>query len=47
MQAYDKDSGINALLSYEILNAEAKHFFAIDESTGALRTIAMLDFETK
>ena len=32
---------------YEILEAEAKTFFAIDESTGALRTMVSLDFETK
>ena len=31
---------------YEILDAAAKTFFSIDESTGALRTIAALDFET-
>ena len=47
IEATDKDSGINALLVYEILEAEAKTFFAIDESTGALRTMVSLDFETK
>ena len=47
IEATDKDTGINALLAYEILDAEAKNYFAIDESTGALRTIASLDFETK
>ena len=47
IQATDQDSGINALLAYEILDAEAKTYFAIDESTGALRTIASLDFESK
>ena len=47
IEATDKDNGINALLVYEILEAEAKTFFAIDESTGALRTMVSLDFETK
>ncbi len=47
LEATDADSGINALLAYEILDAEAKKYFAIDESTGALRTISNLDHETK
>ena len=45
IKATDSDSGVNALLSYQILNAEAQTFFAIDESTGAIRSIATLDFE--
>ena len=47
IKATDQDSGVNALLSYEILNAEAKTFFAIDESTGAIRSIATLDYERR
>ena len=47
IKATDQDTGINALLSYEILDAEAKKSFAIDESTGALRTINTLDYESK
>lgn len=47
IKANDQDAGINSLLSYEILDAEAKNNFAIDESTGALRTINTLDYELK
>lgn len=46
IKASDKDTGINALLSYEILDAEAKQYFAIDEATGALRTISSMDYES-
>ena len=45
IRATDADSGINSLLSYQILEDRAKKFFAIDESTGALRTLTALDYE--
>jgi protocadherin Fat 1/2/3 len=45
IRATDADSGVNSLLSYQILEDRAKKFFSIDESTGALRTITSLDYE--
>ncbi len=45
IKASDADSGVNSLLHYEILEAKASKFFAVDESTGAIRTIATLDYE--
>jgi len=45
IRATDADSGINSLLSFDILQDKAKKYFAIDESTGAIRTITALDFE--
>jgi protocadherin Fat 1/2/3 len=45
IKATDADTGVNSLLSYEILEERAKKFFAIDESTGALRSITALDYE--
>ena len=47
IKATDPDTGVNALLSYEILDSEAKKNFEIDEATGALRTINTLDYEFK
>jgi protocadherin Fat 1/2/3 len=45
IRATDADTGVNSLLSYEILEERPKKYFAIDESTGALRTITALDYE--
>jgi protocadherin Fat 1/2/3 len=47
VKATDKDSGLNSLLLYEILEEQARQFFTIDSSTGALRTISSLDYETQ
>ena len=47
IKATDWDSGLNALLSYEILEEHAKKFFSIDSSTGAIRTIMSLDYESQ
>jgi protocadherin Fat 1/2/3 len=47
VRATDRDSGLNSLLLYEILEEQASQFFTIDSSTGALRTISGLDFETQ
>ncbi|XP_076056118.1 FAT atypical cadherin kugelei isoform X2 [Oratosquilla oratoria] len=43
--AKDKDAEQNANLVFTILDQEARTFFAIDSSTGAIRTIAALDHE--
>jgi protocadherin Fat 1/2/3 len=47
VRASDRDSGLNSLLLYEILEEQARQFFTIDSSTGALRTISSLDYETQ
>ena len=47
IKATDRDSGLNSLLLYEILEDHAKKFFTIDSSTGAIRTIMGLDYESK
>ena len=47
VKAMDRDSGLNSLLLYEILEEQARQFFTIDSSTGALRTISSLDYETQ
>ena len=47
IKATDADSGLNALLLYEILEEHAKKYFSIDSSTGALRTISGLDYESQ
>lgn len=45
LQGYDADSEINALLSYEIVEPLAKKYFHIDSSTGAVRSVRLLDYE--
>ena len=47
VKAVDLDSGLNSLLMYEILEDYANRFFTIDSSTGALRTIMKLDYESQ
>ena len=47
IKATDADSGLNALLLYEILEEHAKKYFSIDSSTGAIRTITGLDYESQ
>lgn len=43
--AKDRDAGVNALLSYDIVEPRAAQLFAIDSNTGAVRTLAPLDRE--
>ncbi|KAG8522372.1 LOW QUALITY PROTEIN: Protocadherin Fat 3, partial [Galemys pyrenaicus] len=45
VRASDADSARNALLEYQILEPAARAFFAVDASTGAIRTAAGLDHE--
>ena len=47
IKATDQDSGLNSLLLYEILEDHTKKYFSIDSSTGAVRTLQRLDFETQ
>ncbi|XP_058828867.1 fat-like cadherin-related tumor suppressor homolog isoform X4 [Topomyia yanbarensis] len=45
IKAKDMDSGLNALLHYDILEMLPKRYFHIDSSTGAIKTIMYLDHE--
>jgi len=42
LKAVDMDTGINALLHFDIMDREAEAKFKIVESNGAIRTVAML-----
>lgn len=44
--AHDLDSQVNALLQYDIVEPAAKRMFHIDSTTGAIRTVMILDYET-
>ncbi|KAK7449354.1 hypothetical protein BaRGS_00040023, partial [Batillaria attramentaria] len=46
IQASDADSGDNSLLEYEIVDQDARKYFSIDSTTGAVHTLASLDHET-
>ena len=45
IDATDKDSNLNALLTYEIRDDYAKEYFTVDHNTGAIRTVTELDHE--
>ncbi|XP_074848983.1 protocadherin Fat 1 isoform X2 [Carettochelys insculpta] len=45
IQATDADKESNAVLVYEIVEPSVHKYFAIDSSTGAIRTIMSLDYE--
>ena len=45
ISASDRDSGVNALLSYNIVEPHAALLFAIDSNTGAVRMLVPLDRE--
>lgn len=42
----DLDSGINGLKTFEIIESSPKKYFFIDSTTGAIKTIKLLDYET-
>lgn len=46
IKAEDADSELNALLSYDIVEDLPRKYFHIDSSTGAIRTVMVLDHET-
>lgn len=45
IKAVDADSGVNALLHFEIVEQMPRRFFHIDSTTGAIRTVTVLDHE--
>ncbi|XP_066574333.1 protocadherin Fat 1a isoform X3 [Amia ocellicauda] len=47
IRATDADRESNAMLVYQIVEPSAHNYFAIDSSTGAIRTITSLDYEQK
>jgi protocadherin Fat 1/2/3 len=47
LEATDADSGSNSLLMFQILEDLARNYFTVDSSTGAVRTIQNLDYETQ
>uniref|UniRef100_H2ZZL6 Protocadherin-16 n=1 Tax=Latimeria chalumnae TaxID=7897 RepID=H2ZZL6_LATCH len=47
MEAVDRDSGVNSVLSYEILPGAGYGFFRINSKTGEITTTAVLDRETQ
>lgn len=46
IKAEDADSELNALLNYDIVEDLPRKYFHIDSSTGAIRTVMLLDHET-
>ncbi|XP_052121154.1 fat-like cadherin-related tumor suppressor homolog isoform X3 [Frankliniella occidentalis] len=46
IKATDKDSDLNALLHYDIVENLPRKYFHIDSNTGAIRTVNLLDYET-
>ncbi|XP_058883158.1 protocadherin Fat 1-like isoform X5 [Acipenser ruthenus] len=47
IRATDADRESNAMLIYQIVEPSAHKYFAIDSSTGAIRTVMSLDYEEK
>ncbi|XP_059483774.1 fat-like cadherin-related tumor suppressor homolog isoform X2 [Neocloeon triangulifer] len=45
IKASDVDSEMNAQLHYDIVEAIPRHYFRIDPSTGAIRTVRSFDYE--
>lgn len=45
IKANDLDSGTNALLHYDIVEMMARRYFHIDSTTGAVKTVMVLDHE--
>ncbi|XP_076376857.1 FAT atypical cadherin kugelei isoform X4 [Megalopta genalis] len=46
IKAEDADSELNALLNYDIVEDLPRKYFRIDSSTGAIRTVMLLDHES-
>lgn len=46
IKANDNDAGINSHLHFDIVEAIPRHYFHIDATTGAIKTIKLLDYES-
>ncbi|XP_041930485.1 protocadherin Fat 1-like isoform X2 [Alosa sapidissima] len=47
IQATDMDTDLNGRLVYEIVEPDARNYFALDSSTGAFQTASELDYEQR
>lgn len=47
LNASDLDVGKNCLLEYTIMDEEAKKYFHIDSSTGTIKLLQSVDYESK
>ena len=47
LKASDADSGLNSILEYTILDEIAKQYFEIDSSTGTIKLLKKLDYESQ
>lgn len=47
IHATDIDTDLNARLVYEIVEPDARNYFALDSSTGAIQTASELDYEQR
>lgn len=45
IKAYDIDSGLNSHLHYDIVETMPRRYFHIDSTTGAIKTVMLLDHE--
>jgi len=46
LNVYDPDVGFNGMLQYKIIDDLASNLFKIDSTTGAIKTLGSLDYET-
>lgn len=47
MKTFDADAGQNSIVEYTILDELAKNYFEIDSSTGTIKLLQKLDYESK
>lgn len=45
IKAYDIDAGLNSHLHYDIVETMPRRYFHIDSTTGAIKTVMLLDHE--
>lgn len=45
IKAFDVDAGLNSLLHYDIVETMPRRYFHIDSTTGAIKTVMLLDHE--
>lgn len=45
IKAFDNDAGLNSHLHYDIVETMPRRFFHIDSTTGAIKTVMLLDHE--
>lgn len=45
IKAYDNDAGLNSRLHYDIVETMPRRYFHIDSTTGAIKSVMLLDHE--